>query len=225
MTLFEDRRDAGRQLAQRLARYRDRSDVVVLALPRGGVPVAYEVAGALRAPLDVLIVHRLSTPDKSGMGLGAVAYGGARVLNDSLIKELDIAPETVSALIAEAQRDITRRQRSYRGSRPDLDLEGAVVIVVDDGVATGATVRAAARALRRLGVGRLIVAVPTLNPAAMEGVRAIVDELVYLAAPEPYLRVGARYARFPAVDDDEVRRLLGRAARAYRDAARDTRAP
>lgn len=213
MTLFDDRRAAGEALAAELTRYRGRADVVALALPRGGVPVAYEVARALEVPLDVMIVRKLGVPGQEELALGALASGGIRVLNRDIIRALGIDEDDIEAVARRERQEIERRARAYRGDRPPPELAGQVVIVIDDGIATGATMRAAVAALRQRRPARLIVAVPTASTEACEHLRREADEVVCLATPEPYMAVGRWYRHFDQTSDEEVRTLLAKAAR------------
>ncbi len=207
--LFRDRGAAGRLLATRLARYVGRPDVVVLALPRGGVPVAYEVAKALGAPLDVFVVRKLGVPGQEELAMGAVATGGVRVLNQAIVRGLGIADNAIDAIAAREQRELDRRERVYRGNHhPPLDVRGRTVILVDDGLATGATMLAASEALQRQQPMRTVVAVPTAAPETCEALRAKVDEVVCAATPEPIEAVGLWYDDFSPTADEEVRQLL-----------------
>src|ERR1700730_962947 len=205
---FRDRREAGRLLAAKLAAYANRPDVIVLALPRGGVPVAYEVARALGAPLDVFVVRKLGVPGYEELAMGAVATGGARVLNEKIVRDLRIADYVIDRVEAEEREELARRERAYRGGRPPLDVHGRTVILVDDGLATGATMRAAVKALRQREPARIIVAVPTASPETCEELRAEVDEVVCAITPEPFHAVGYWYEDFTQTTDQEVRELL-----------------
>jgi predicted phosphoribosyltransferase len=209
---FGDRREAGRLLAQKLTGYANRRDVLVLALPRGGVPVAYEVAQALGAPLDVFVVRKLGVPGSEELAMGAVATGGARVLNDQVVSALRVPDYVIDAVAAWEQQELARRERVYRGDRPPPDVRGRTVILVDDGLATGATMLAAIRALRAQGPARIVVAVPTASPDICEQFRKEVDEVVCAITPEPFHAVGLWYEDFSPTTDDEVRDLLARAA-------------
>jgi erythromycin esterase-like protein/adenine/guanine phosphoribosyltransferase-like PRPP-binding protein len=208
---FRDRREAGRLLAAKLTAYANRPDVVVLALPRGGVPVAYEVAQALNAPLDVFIVRKLGVPGYEELAMGAIASGGARVLNDPIVRDLRIPDYVIDRVAAEEGEELARRERAYRGGRPPLDVRGRTVILVDDGLATGATMRAAVKALRQREPARIIVAVPTASPDTCEELRAEVDEVVCAITPQPFYAVGYWYEDFTQTTDQEVRELLARA--------------
>src|ERR1700682_5156547 len=176
--LFRDRRDAGRLLAERLAAYANRPDVLVLALPRGGVPVGYEVARALRAPLDVFVVRKLGVPGYEELAMGAVATGGVRVLNDQLVERLGIPESLIDAVAARARQELARRERLYRGNRPPPDVRGRTGILVDDGLATGATMQAAIKALRQQDPARIVVAVPIASRQACEELREEVDDVI-----------------------------------------------
>jgi putative phosphoribosyl transferase len=210
--LFRDRTEAGRRLAAELARYRDRPDVLVLALPRGGVPVGHEVARALHALLDVFIVRKLGVPGHEELAMGAIASGGVRVLNQDLVRELGIPDEIIGRVADSEQRELERRERLYRGERPPADVSGKTVILVDDGLATGSTMRAAVAALRRLGPARIVVAVPTAATQTCDEFRNEVDEIVCAVTPQPFYAVGLWYEDFPQTSDEEVRELLERAA-------------
>jgi predicted phosphoribosyltransferase len=209
---FRDRREAGGRLAAHLAAYAGRPDVVVLALPRGGVPVASEVARALGAPLDVFLLRKLGVPFHRELAMGAIASGGVRVLNTAILEALGIPVEAVDAVAREEEAELARREREYRGDRAAPDVRGKVVILVDDGLATGATMRAAATALRRLGPARIVVAVPTASAEACADLAEAADEVVCAETPAPFLAVGAWYEDFSETTDDDVRRLLAQAA-------------
>ena len=209
---FRDRRDGGRVLAERLRHYAGRPDVLVLALPRGGVPVGYEVAQALGAPLDVFLVRKLGVPGHEELAMGAIASGNVRVLNPDVIAMLHIPAHVIDDIAAHEEVELQRREREYRGDRPPLDARGRVVILVDDGLATGATMRAAAASLRRHGVARLVVAVPVAAEETCEALRPEVDEIICAVTPQPFYAVGAWYEDFSQTDDAEVRALLHRAA-------------
>jgi predicted phosphoribosyltransferase len=208
--LFRDRREAGRLLAGKLAAYANRPDVLVLALPRGGVPVAYEVARALRAPLDVFVVRKLGVPGYEELAMGAVATGGVRVLNEQLVKRLGIPDHLIDAVAAREQQELARRERLYRGGRPTPDVRGRTVVLVDDGLATGATMHAAVAALRQLQPVRIVVAVPTASPETCEEMRSEVDDVICAITPEPFHAVGRWYQDFSQTSDEEVRELLAR---------------
>jgi putative phosphoribosyl transferase len=211
--LFHDRREAGRVLASRLGRYTGRPDVLVLALPRGGVPVAFEVAKALGAPLDVFLVRKLGVPGHEEVALGAIASGGVRVLNDDLVRRLGISTPALEAVTAREEAELRRRELAYRGSRPREPVAGRTVILVDDGLATGASMKAAVAALRRERPARIVVAVPVAAAEACDEFRADVEDVVCVATPEPFMAVGAWYEDFSQTTDEEVRHLLDEAAR------------
>ena len=206
--LFRDRREAGQILAKRLNTYAGRSDVIVLALPRGGVPVAHEVARALRAPLDIFVVRKLGVPGYEELAMGAIATGGARVLNEQLVQQLDIPDHVIDAVTAQERRELARRERAYRGGRQPSDIQGRTVILVDDGLATGATMLAAIEALRQQKPARIVVAVPTASPQTCDAMRAVADDVVCAITPEPFHAVGRWYQDFSQTTDDEVRELL-----------------
>ena len=206
--IFRDRTDAGRQLAARLTRYADRTDVLVLALPRGGVPVAYEVAKALKAPVDVFLVRKLGVPGHEELAMGAIASGGVRVLNDDVVDYLQIPDAVIGSITAMEQRELERRERSYRGDRPEPDVTRKTVILIDDGLATGSTMRAAAAALRQQDPVKIVVAVPVSAPQTCDEYRMGVDEIVCAKTPEPFLGVGQWYRDFSQTTDEEVRELL-----------------
>jgi predicted phosphoribosyltransferase len=209
---FRNRSEAGRLLAARLAAYANRPDVIVLALPRGGVPVGYEVARALDVPLDVFLVRKLGVPGHEEFALGAIASGGVRVINQDVVRGLRIPPDKVDAIAAREQQELERQERLYRGDRPPPDVRGRTVILVDDGLATGATMHAAVTALRQEGAGRVVVAVPIAPPDTCEQLREEVDDIVCAVTPEPFYAVGLWYEAFPQTSDDEVRDLLARRA-------------
>jgi len=212
MMRFRDRSDAGRQLAARMKRYAGRGDVVVLALPRGGVPVAFEVARALGAPLDVFLVRKLGAPGHEELALGAIASGGVRVLNEDVVSALGVSRETIDAIAEREGRELARRQRAYRDGRDAPDVRDRIVVLVDDGLATGATMRAAVAALRKLGPGRIIVAVPVGATETCAALAEEADEVVCPRRPEPFYGVGAWYDDFSQTTDQEVRDLLRQAA-------------
>ena len=207
---FRDRRDAGRQLAEKLKDYTDRPDLLALALPRGGVPVAYEVASALRAPLDVLLVRKLGVPGREELAMGAVASGGPRVINEEIVRGFGIPDDVISAVAAQEQQELTRRERLYRDDLPPPDLRGRTIILVDDGLATGASMRAAVQAARQQQPARIIVAVPTASPDTCEALKGEADDVVSVILPEPFFAVGQSYDDFTQTTENEVRDLLGR---------------
>lgn len=210
---FENRCDAGGQLAARLARYGGCSDAIVLALPRGGVAVGYEIAVALSLPLDVFLVRKLGVPCSEELAMGAIASGGVRVLNDEIVELLGISHETIDEVTQRERVELERRERVYRGDRPEPEVEGRTVILVDDGLATGASMRAAVSALRAQNPARIVVAVGVAPPDTYREFAAMVDEVVAVMTPEPFSGVGAWYRDFSQMTDDEVRSLLERAAR------------
>jgi putative phosphoribosyl transferase len=209
---YQDRSAAGRRLAERLMAYAHRSDAVVLALPRGGVPVAFEIAVALNAPLDVFLVRKLGVPGHEELAMGAIAAGGVRVLNTEVVRLLHISDAIIEAVAAQEQQELERRARHYRAGRPALDVRGCTVILVDDGLATGATMRAAVAALRQQQPARIIIAVPVAASVTCDELRAEVDEIVCAATPEPFYAVGLWYEDFSQTTDAEVRDLLAWAA-------------
>jgi len=211
-TTFPNRAEAGRRLAEKLEHYAGRDDVIVLGLPRGGVPVAYEVAQRLGVPLDVFIVRKLGVPGFEELALGAIASGGVRVLNDDVVRALPSANELVESVTARETAELERREQAYRDGRPPPELRGRVVILVDDGLATGATMRAAVVALRQLGAARIVVAVPVGAADTCRELEEEVDEIVCAMAPEWFQAVGQFYEDFSQTSDDEVRELLARAA-------------
>jgi putative phosphoribosyl transferase len=211
---FRDRAVAGEVLTTRLTAYASRSDVLVLALPRGGVPVAFAVAAGLDAPLDVFLVRKLGVPGHEELAMGAIATGGVRVLNESVVRGQGISPETIDRVAALEGEEMARREEVYRDGRPAAGVAGRAVILVDDGLATGATMRAAVAALRRQGPRRVVVAVPVAAPSTCKELRAEVDEVVCALTPEPFYAVGLWYEDFSPTTDAEVHDLL---ARAWRD--------
>jgi len=206
--LFRDRREAGRVLAEKLAAYANRPGVIVLALPRGGVPVAYEVARRLVAPLDVFVVRKLGVPGYEELAMGAVATGGVRVLNDQLVERLGIPDQMIDAVASRERQELARRERLYRGGSPPPDVHGRTVILVDDGLATGATMFAAIEALRKQYPARIVVAVPTASPDTCEEMKKKADEVICAITPEPFQAVGRWYRDFSQTTDEEVAALL-----------------
>jgi predicted phosphoribosyltransferase len=209
---FRDRSDAGRHLAGALASYAGRPDLLVLALPRGGVPVGYEVARALHAPLDVMLVRKLGVPGHEELAMGAIASGGVRVISDDVVRALGITDRVLAAAAAHEEHELKRRERAYRGTRPPADISGRTVILVDDGLATGSTMRAAIIALKAQNPRQLVVAVPVAASETCESLRDEVDEVVCAFTPEPFLAVGQWYQDFSQSTDEEVRELLQGAA-------------
>jgi putative phosphoribosyl transferase len=214
--VFHDRRHAGRELAGVLGGYRQRSEVLVLALPRGGVPVGFEVAEALHAPLDVFIVRKLGAPGHEEYAIGAIASGGVRVLNQNVLRLLHIDEATVEEITRAEQRELERREQLYRGDRPAPEVRGRTVILVDDGLATGQAMLAAIKALKLQRPQRLVVAVPTAAAETCDDLRAEADDVICATTPEPFRAVGPWYEDFSQPSDEEVRELL---ARAQADAA------
>jgi putative phosphoribosyl transferase len=208
---FRDRSEAGQQLSQALARYANRDDVIVLALPRGGVPVAYEVAEALRAPLDVFLVRKLGAPGHPEFAIGAIAAGGVQVLSKDVISSLGIPPEMVEQIAARERVELERRDKAYHGDRPKPPLRGTTVIVIDDGLATGSTMEAAVVALGEFHPAKIIVASPVGAADSCLRLRALADEVVCLKTPEPFRAVGLWYRAFDQTTDEEVIDLLRRA--------------
>ena len=198
-------------MAEHLAAYRDRDDVIVLALPRGGVPVAYEVARALHVPLDVFIVRKIGMPGAEEFAIGAIASGGVRLLDEELIARYGVSRDDVDAMIAAEQRELERRERQYRGDRQMPDVRGKTVILVDDGLATGSTMRAAVMALKREGAARIVVAVPVAAPETCQLLEREVDAIVCAVTPQPFHAVGLWYQDFAQMSDREVHDLLERA--------------
>ena len=205
---YRDRRDAGRVLATLLGSYADRAEVTVLGLPRGGVPVAFGVALALGAPLDILLVRKLGVPGFAELAMGAIASGGARFLNADVIRTNHVPPAAVEAVTASEWRELERREQRYRGSRPEPDLTGRTVILVDDGLATGATMRTAIEAVRVRSAGRIVVAVPVGARETCAAIGRIADEEICALNPEPFDAVGLWYEDFRATSDDVVVALL-----------------
>ena len=212
--LFRDRADAGRQLAARLAAYVGRPDVVVLALPRGGVPVAFETARALGASMDVFLVRKLGVPGREELAMGALATGGVRVLNDDVVRTLAIPDHVIDAAAEKEQRELARREHAYRDDRPPPDVKGRTALLVDDGLATGSTMRAAVAALRKLHPSRIVIAVPVGSAETCAELAGEADEVVCAQTPEPFYAVGLWYDDFTQTTDEEVHELLERAAAA-----------
>ncbi|MEZ0368335.1 MAG: phosphoribosyltransferase, partial [Candidatus Sericytochromatia bacterium] len=198
----------GRQLAQHLSAYRGRKDVLILALPRGGVPVAYEVAKALNVPLDVFLVRKLGVPGHEELAMGAIASGGVRILNHEIVQSLRIPAAVLDTVTHKEQIELERRERAFREGLPQPNLAGKTVIIIDDGLATGATMRAAAQALHALGPARIVVAVPVAAVEACDAFRHEVDEVICAETPEPFWGVGRWYQDFSQTSDAEVRIFL-----------------
>jgi putative phosphoribosyl transferase len=215
--IFEDRVDAGQRLAKQLEAYARRVDVAVLGVPRGGVVVAFEVAAALHAPLDVFLSRKLGVPGQTELAFGAVSAGGGRYLDEYILRTAAISAEQVEWITAEVRKELDRRATVYRGDRSPLDISGKTVILIDDGVATGASVYAAIQALRQMQPARLVLAVPVAPASAWAWLRTVVDEIVCLDLPERFVAVGEFYRDFAQVEDAEVVRLLERAATSQRN--------
>jgi putative phosphoribosyl transferase len=206
--IYRNRSNAGKILAAHLSDYADREDVIVLALPRGGVPVAFEVAKLLRAPLDIFLVRKLGVPGQEELAMGAISTGGVRVLNDDVVDYLRIPETVIDSIAAEELHELERRERAYRGDRSAPDLQGKVVILIDDGLATGSTMRAACAALRQQDPARIVVAVPVSAPQTCDEYRMGADEIICVITPEPFYGVGQWYEDFSQTTDQEVRDLL-----------------
>ena len=205
---FTDRRHAGRVLASRLTKYAGRNDVIVLALPRGGVPVASEVASALSAPMDVFLVRKLGTPGHRELAMGAIASGGVRVVNEDVVRWYGISEAAIDRIAREEQEELERRERAYRDDRPAPDLTNKIVVLIDDGLATGSTMRAAAQAVQAHRPARVVIAVPVGAPQTCAELAVSADEVICVRMPEPFSAVGQWYLNFEQTDDAEVRELL-----------------
>lgn len=211
--LFKDRRFAGQVLAKELAAYANRSDVLVLGLARGGVPVAFEVAKALNAPLDTLVVRKLGVPDQEELAMGAIASGGVRIVNKNIINLVKISDEVIARVAVQEERELERRERLYSGNRPLRNLQGRTVILVDDGLATGATMWAAIMAVRKQQPAQIVIAVPVAASETCQELETEVDKIVCVSTPNPFYSVGLWYEDFPQTTDEEVRDLLAKAAK------------
>ena len=211
LTQFRDRTEAGKLLAAQLAAYANQQDPIVLALPRGGVPVGFEIAQALHVPLDVIVVRKLGVPGQEELAMGAIATGGIRILNKDVVQFLNIPDEVIDDITAQELQELERREHLFRGERPAYDVGGRTVILVDDGIATGATMHAAVAAIKQRQPTRIIIAVPTAAPSTCDEFAAEVDELVCVIRPEPFIAVGYWYRQFSQTSDEEVRSLLERA--------------
>jgi putative phosphoribosyl transferase len=207
---FKDRKEAGQILASRLSKYADQKPIV-LGLPRGGVPVAFEVATALHAPLDVFVVRKLGVPGQEELAMGAIASGGVRVLNQPVIESLQISDEAIEAEVLKEQQELERREKLYRGERPELNVRERTVILVDDGIATGSTIKAAIGALKKQKAGRIVAAVPVAPASTIDELRAEVDEVVCVSTPEMFYAISIWYDEFPQTTDEQVRELLKKA--------------
>jgi predicted phosphoribosyltransferase len=205
---FRDRVHAGKFLAERLRKYANRPDVLVLALPRGGVPVAHEVAKALHAPMDVFLVRKLGVPGHEELAMGAVASGGVRVINEDVVRSLGIPDAAIDFVASRELVELSRREKAYRGNRPEPEIEGRTVILVDDGLATGSTMRAAAQALKTKHPAKIVVAVPIAAPETCDALSREVDEVVCAVTPQPFYAVGLWYDDFDQTTDEDVRALL-----------------
>jgi len=210
--IFTNRTEAGRVLARLLTRYANRPDVIVLGVPRGGVPVAFEVAAALRAPLDIFVLRKLGVPGHEELAFGAIANRGVRILDSDVINGMGLTQLDIELVTAEEKQELQRRERTYRGARPELDMQGFVVILVDDGIATGSSIRAAIRAIRQMNPARIVIATPVAPASTCNSLRSEVDELVCAETPEYFYGVGQFYEDFSQVSDEDVRELLDRAA-------------
>ncbi|PAV13414.1 phosphoribosyl transferase [Methanosarcina spelaei] len=211
MALFKDRVDAGKKLAKELSKYANRSDVLILALPRGGVPVAFEVAKELNVRMDVFIVRKLGVPGNEELAMGAISSDNIRVLNEDVVRSFQI-PERIINMVSENElKELERRERAYRGDRPKPEISGSTVILIDDGLATGATMRAAAAAIKTKNPAKIVVAVPTGARDTCELFVREVDEVICVATPEPFYGVGAWYGNFSQTTDEEVCELLDKA--------------
>ena len=217
--IFINRQEAGRKLASRLTKYSDRPDTIVLGVPRGGVPIAYEVATTLHLPLDVFVLRKLGVPGHEELAFGAIGSGGVRVLNANVVEELGITAQDISSVTRAERQELERRERLFRGNRPPLDVHERIVILVDDGIATGASIRAAIAALRQMEPAALVIATPVAPLRTCNLLRPEVDELVCLEMPEPFYGVGQFYHDFSQVSDEEVTELLDRALQ-HRDERR-----
>jgi len=212
MALFTDRRDAGRKLAKKLAAYANRSDVLVLALPRGGVPVAYEVALALHAPLDIFIVRKLGLPGHEELAMGAIATGGALVINQDVVRNFNVPQGLIEAVAKKELKELERRERVFRGDRPVCEIGGKTVILIDDGLATGASMHAAILGIRSKQPARIVAAVPTAALETCEAFKQKVDEMICAMTPEPFYGVSRWYEDFSQTSDEEVQSLLEEAS-------------
>lgn len=211
-TRFSDRKEAGWKLAKLLTKYLDRPDILVLALPRGGVPVAYEVAKSIHAPLDVFVVRKLGVPGHEELAMGAIASGGVRVLNPTVIDAIGISDDAIDAVAEREFQELKRRERTYRDQRPLPEMRGRTIILVDDGIATGSTMRAAIESLRKLEAARIVVATPTIARSTADEMEPEVDELISVMRPNDFAGVGQWYEDFSQTSDGEVRRLLEKAS-------------
>lgn len=223
--IFKNRRDAGRELAEKLLEYAGREDLVVLALPRGGVPVAFEVARRLRVPLDVFLVRKLGVPGQEELAMGAIASNAVRVLNRAVIRYLNVPDNILEAITAKEQLELNRREKAYRDNLPPPRIKGKTVILIDDGLATGATMRAAAQALKGFEPGKAIIAVPVAAAETCQDLRHEADEVICAVTPTPFRGVGLWYEDFSQVPDDEVRSYLQKARDELRSGEKTGRRP
>jgi putative phosphoribosyl transferase len=211
--IFTNRTEAGQELARHLSKYTNRSDAIVLGVPRGGVPVAFQIATALRAPLDAFVLRKLGVPRYEELAFGAIGSGGVRVLDPEIIEVFGLSQLDIELVTAVEKQELKRRERAYRGGRPPLDVRGFIVILVDDGIATGSSIQAAIRALRQMKPARIVIATPVAPASTCSRLRFDVDELVCMEMPEDFYGVGQFYGDFSQVSDEEVTELLDRAAR------------
>jgi putative phosphoribosyl transferase len=218
--VFQDRHEAGKRLAEQLTNYTNRPDIIVLALPRGGVPVAFEVAQALHTSLDVFVVRKLGVPGHEELALGALATGQVRYLNQKVVGEFNVMQKDIEAVTQAEMHELERRERLYRDDRPPPELRGKTVVLVDDGLATGASMYAAVMALRLRDPAKIVVAVPIASPQTCDAFRDVVDEVVCAVTPEPFYAVGLWYRDFSQTTDEEVRDLLARAEKSYSQESR-----
>lgn len=217
MQRFANRQDAGRQLARKLTNYADRPDILVLALPRGGVPVAYEVSRALHARMDLWIVRKLGLPGQEELAIGAIASGGIRILNEEIIEALAVSRDIIDRVTEKERVELMRREHQYRGGRPALDVRDRIVILVDDGLATGASMLAAVRAVRTQNPARIVIAVPAASIQAIHMLQREAEEIFYVISPEPFEGVGRWYEDFSQTTDKEVQLLLEEVNRSFHD--------
>lgn len=212
MAFFKDRLDAGKKLANELSKYANRSDILILALPRGGVPVAFEVAKELNAKMDVFVVRKLGIPGNEELAMGAIASDNIIMLNEDIVRSFQISKQVIDAVAARELKELERRERIYRGKRPKPNISGSTVILIDDGLATGATMSAAASAVKTKNPTKIVIAVPTGAPDTCKFFEEKVDEVICVATPEPFYSVGAWYEDFSQTTDEEVCELLNKAA-------------
>ncbi|HXZ13552.1 MAG TPA: phosphoribosyltransferase [Candidatus Sulfotelmatobacter sp.] len=220
---FEDRADAGRKLAEKLEAYRDRDDVIVLGIPRGGVVVAFEVAKALHAPLDIFIARKLGVPWQEELAFGAIASGGVRIVDPQIVDAVGVTREQIEIATQVARRELERRERAYRGNRPPLEIAGRTVLLVDDGIATGSSLRAAIEAVRQRQPAKLVVAAPVAPESIRNRLRRYVDDLVCVETPQDFFAIGQFYLDFSPTTDEEVTELLRLAAQEPLEAAEKSR--